>query len=137
MNEATDAVELLAEILSKASPHDANRNRSNEGRWVTINAPRELVERARKMIGLTFPHSERFDATQCPSCHHTFYTDRDHPPGYDGVTTHPEFGAMEAVYFRRGAAGPEDSIIVKAGTATQHVRAELITRIAPIPKVKD
>lgn len=77
MNEATDAIELLVEILSKASPRDPHKNRSNEGRWVTINAPRELVERARKLVGLTFPHSERFDATQCPSCNHTFYTEKN------------------------------------------------------------
>ncbi len=38
---------LLAELLACASPADPHRNKSNAGRWVTINAPRELVERAR------------------------------------------------------------------------------------------
>lgn len=35
----------------------------------------------------------------------------------------------ETVYFRRSPSESEDRLTVPAGTATQHVRAELITRI--------
>ena len=47
---APSLYEALRDLLSKASPHDPHKNRSNEGRWVTINAPRELVESARAAL---------------------------------------------------------------------------------------
>jgi hypothetical protein len=47
---ACGAAELLSELIARASPHDPHKNRSNAGRWVTINAPRDLVERARALL---------------------------------------------------------------------------------------
>lgn len=40
------ALKALEALTSAASPHDSNKGRSNEGRWVTINAPRSLVDAA-------------------------------------------------------------------------------------------
>lgn len=50
----------------------------------------------------------------------------------EGVAVPP---AYEVVYFRRRPDEPEDWLRVPAGTAKQHVREELITRVVPAPGV--